>query len=56
VLAGLGVSIGGSEWLFAPELMSGHAVSVLEDWTLPVVSVPDETSGKRQGARLCQIR
>lgn len=39
VLAGLGVSIGGSEWLFAPELESGAAVSVLEDWSLPSVGL-----------------
>ena len=35
VLAGLGVSIGGSEWLFAPELKSGAVISVMEDWLLP---------------------
>jgi DNA-binding transcriptional LysR family regulator len=35
VLAGLGLSIGGSEWMFAPELKSGQALSVLEDWLLP---------------------
>lgn len=34
VLAGLGLSIGGSEWLFAPELKSGQVLSVLEDWSL----------------------
>ena len=39
VLAGLGVSIGGSEWLFAPELESGAAVSVLEDWSLPSIGL-----------------
>ena len=39
VLAGLGVSIGGSEWLFAPELKSGVAVSVLENWSLPSVGL-----------------
>jgi DNA-binding transcriptional LysR family regulator len=39
VLAGLGVSIGGSEWLFSPELKSGVAVSVLEDWSLPSVGL-----------------
>jgi DNA-binding transcriptional LysR family regulator len=39
VLAGLGVSIGGSEWLFGPELKSGAAVSVLQDWWLPSVGL-----------------
>ena len=39
VLAGLGISIGGSEWLFAPELKSGQAISVLEDWSLPSVGL-----------------
>jgi DNA-binding transcriptional LysR family regulator len=33
------VSVGGSEWLFAPELESGAAVSVLEDWWLPSVGL-----------------
>jgi DNA-binding transcriptional LysR family regulator len=39
VLACLGVSVGGSEWLFAPELKSGTVVSVLEDWLLPPVGL-----------------
>jgi DNA-binding transcriptional LysR family regulator len=39
VLAGLGLSIGGSEWLFAPELKSGQALSVLKDWSLPSVDL-----------------
>ena len=39
VLAGLGLSIGGSEWLFAPELKSGAVISVLEDWSLPAVDL-----------------
>ena len=39
VLAGLGLSIGGSEWLFAPELKSGQVLSVLEDWSLPSVGL-----------------
>jgi DNA-binding transcriptional LysR family regulator len=39
VLAGLGVSVGGTEWLFAPELKSGHVQSVLEDWSLPSVGL-----------------
>jgi DNA-binding transcriptional LysR family regulator len=39
VFAGLGLSIGGSEWLFAPELKSGQALSVLEDWSLPSVDL-----------------
>ena len=37
VLAGLGVSIGGSEWLFPPELKSGAVKAVLTDWSLPPV-------------------
>jgi DNA-binding transcriptional LysR family regulator len=39
VLAGLGVSIGGSEWMFAPELKSGAVVAVLQDWSLPSVAL-----------------
>ena len=39
VLAGLGLSIGGSEWLFAPELKSGQVLSILEDWSLPSVNL-----------------
>jgi DNA-binding transcriptional LysR family regulator len=39
VLAGIGLSIGGSEWLFAPELKSGQVLSVLEDWSLPSVDL-----------------
>jgi DNA-binding transcriptional LysR family regulator len=39
VLAGLGISIGGSKWLFAPELKSGALLSVLEDWSLPPVDL-----------------
>lgn len=39
VLAGLGLSIGGSEWLFAPELKSGAVISVLTDWSLPAVDL-----------------
>ena len=39
MLAGLGISIGGSEWLFAPELKCGRALSVLEDWSLPSVGL-----------------
>ena len=39
VLAGLGVSIGGSEWLFSPELRSGAVVPVLQDWSLPSVGL-----------------
>jgi DNA-binding transcriptional LysR family regulator len=38
VLAGLGFAIA-SEWLFAPELMSGAVRSVLEDWSLPAVDL-----------------
>jgi DNA-binding transcriptional LysR family regulator len=39
VLAGLGLSIGGSEWLFTPELKSGAIISVLQDWSLPAVDL-----------------
>jgi DNA-binding transcriptional LysR family regulator len=39
VLAGLGLSIGGSEWLFTPELKSGAVISVLQDWSLPTVDL-----------------
>lgn len=39
VLAGLGVSIGGSEWLFASELKSGAVRAVLQDWALPPVGL-----------------
>lgn len=39
VLAGLGLSIGGSQWLFTPELESGAVLSVLQDWSLPAVDL-----------------
>lgn len=39
VLAGLGVSVGGSEWMFAPELKSGEVRAVLTDWSLPLVEL-----------------
>ena len=39
VLAGIGLSIGASEWMFAPELKSREALSVLEDWSLPSVNL-----------------
>ena len=35
VFAGLGVSIGGTEWMFTPELKSGAVKVVLADWSLP---------------------
>jgi DNA-binding transcriptional LysR family regulator len=35
VFAGLGLSVGGSEWMFTPELKSGVVKAVLEDWSLP---------------------
>ncbi len=35
VFAGLGLSIGGSEWMFTPELKSGAVKIVLDDWSLP---------------------
>jgi DNA-binding transcriptional LysR family regulator len=39
VVAGLGLSIGGSEWLFAPELEAGTVQAVLTDWSLPIVEL-----------------
>jgi DNA-binding transcriptional LysR family regulator len=39
VLAGLGLSIGGSEWLFAPELAAGTVKALLTDWSLPIVEL-----------------
>jgi len=38
VLAGVGLTIA-SEFAFSPELKSGEVVSVLEDWTLPPISL-----------------
>ncbi len=35
VFAGLGLSVGGSEWMFTPELKSGAVKAVLADWSLP---------------------
>jgi len=39
VIAGLGISVGGSEWLFTPELKSGEAIPALQDWSLPSVGL-----------------
>jgi DNA-binding transcriptional LysR family regulator len=39
VLAGLGISIGGSEWLFAPELKSGAVEAALTDRFSPPVDL-----------------
>ncbi len=39
VRAGLGISIGGSEWLFEPELQSGAVREVLGDWSLPPIEL-----------------
>ena len=39
MLAGLGLSIGGSEWLFTAELKSGALIPVLRDWTLPAMDL-----------------
>jgi DNA-binding transcriptional LysR family regulator len=58
VLAGLGLSIGGSEWLFAPELKSGAVQAVLTDWLLPPVDlggVSDGPAGECQGPGLCEL-
>jgi DNA-binding transcriptional LysR family regulator len=38
VFAGLGLAVA-SEWMFAPELVSGIVESVLDDWTLPAVDL-----------------
>ena len=38
VLADLGLTIS-SEWMFAPELRSGHAKAVLRDWALPPIDL-----------------
>ena len=34
-----GFLIGGSEWLFTPELKSGAVISVLQDWSLPAMDL-----------------
>ena len=39
MLADLGLSIGGSEWLFTPELKSGAVTCVLQDWSLPAMDL-----------------
>ena len=39
VFAGLGLSVGGSEWLFGPELETGTVRPVLADWSLPPVEL-----------------
>jgi len=39
VLAGLGLSIGSSEWLFAHELTAGTVQALLTDWSLPTVEL-----------------
>jgi DNA-binding transcriptional LysR family regulator len=38
VFAGLGLAVA-SEWMFAPELLSGIVESVLDDWVLPAVDL-----------------
>lgn len=38
VLADMGIAIA-SEWMFAPELASGAAIAVLQDWVLPAVDL-----------------
>jgi DNA-binding transcriptional LysR family regulator len=38
VFAGLGLAVA-SEWMFAPELVSGIVESVLDDWALPAVDL-----------------
>ena len=38
VLAGQGFAIA-SRWMFAPELKSGEVVSILDEWTLPVIDL-----------------
>lgn len=39
VFAGLGISVGGSEWMFTSELESGTVQAVLTDWYLPPVEL-----------------
>jgi DNA-binding transcriptional LysR family regulator len=39
VFAGLGLSVGGSEWMFTPELKSEAIRAVLTDWYLPSVEL-----------------
>jgi DNA-binding transcriptional LysR family regulator len=39
VFAGLGLSIGGSEWMFTSELKSGAVEALLTDWCLPTVEL-----------------
>jgi DNA-binding transcriptional LysR family regulator len=39
VLADLGLSIGGSQWLFTPELKSRAVIAVLQDWSLPAMDL-----------------
>ncbi len=39
VFADLGLSVGGSEWMFTPELKSGAVQNLLTDWCLPRVEL-----------------
>jgi DNA-binding transcriptional LysR family regulator len=38
VLAGMGLAVA-SEWMFAPELASGHVKAVLDDWALAPIDL-----------------
>lgn len=38
VLAGVGVTVA-SEWMFAPELVSGAVTEVLSDWTITPIDL-----------------
>jgi DNA-binding transcriptional LysR family regulator len=50
VFAGLGLSIGGSEWMFTPELKSGTVQAVLTDWCLPTVELWAVSPAGRQAS------
>ncbi|TKI07172.1 LysR family transcriptional regulator [Martelella alba] len=51
VLSGLGLTMA-SEWMFAPELVDGRVVSVLNDWQLPAMDLwAVFPSGRLAGAR-----
>jgi DNA-binding transcriptional LysR family regulator len=38
VTCDLGLAVA-AEWLFSPELRSGQVVPILQDWTLPTISL-----------------
>jgi DNA-binding transcriptional LysR family regulator len=49
VLSGLGLTVS-SEWMFAPELSSGEVVTVLADWSLPLMDLWLVTPPGRQAS------